>query len=209
MSEAVTESAGLKIINWVSDHGINGIGPLSSATDLAQEYLIDDSYADHDDRVASLVNWEVSKNFTSGFVTGLGGLITLPVAIPSALGASWAIQARMSAAIAKIYGHDITEDRVRTFVMLTLLGDAMVDTLKEVGIVAATKAMSAQIASKLSGQVLIDINKKVGFRLLTKAGEKGLINVTKMVPIIGGLIGGTIDAATCRAVGSAAKKAFA
>mgnify|MGYP000407501290 FL=1 len=37
------------------------------------------------------------------------------------------------------------------------------------------------------------INQKVGFRLLTKFGEKGAINLVKLVPGVGGIIGGGID----------------
>jgi len=103
----VDSSKALQLVNWIVDKAIDGVPPLSSAHDLAQEYLIDKSYPDHDERVGSLINWETSKNFTTGFITGLGGLLTLPIAVPSALGASWVIQARMVGAIAVIYGHDL------------------------------------------------------------------------------------------------------
>ncbi len=63
-------------------------------------------------RVAALIRRETRKNFTSGFLTGLGGVVTFPVSIPAALGASWLIQARMAAAIAKIYGHDLASEPV-------------------------------------------------------------------------------------------------
>jgi hypothetical protein len=39
--------------------------------------------------------------------------------------------------------------------------------------------------------VITKINQKVGFRLLTKFGSKGVINLGKMVPLTGGIIGGT------------------
>src|SRR5438128_319795 len=117
------ESKALRLVKKLADYGIDGVGPLSSAADLAAEYSIDQSYESADERVDALIRWETAKNFTSGFIAGLGGLITLPVAIP-AFGASWIIQARMCAAIAAIYDHDIRSDRVRTMVLLTLLGDA-------------------------------------------------------------------------------------
>jgi hypothetical protein len=100
--EKPSDSQIQQFVDWITDNAIAGVAPLSSAEDLAKEYLIDSSYPHHDDRVWSLINWEATKNFTTGFVTGLGGLITLPFAIPSALGASWIIQARMAGAIAKI-----------------------------------------------------------------------------------------------------------
>jgi len=61
---------------------------------------------------------------------------------------------------------------------------------------------------RIPGKLLVEINKKIGFRLLTKAGEKGFVNLAKMVPGIGGVIGGSFDASMCIAVGKIAKNAF-
>jgi hypothetical protein len=207
MEKKPTESQAVKLVKWIVDKAIDGLPPLSSADDLAQEYLIDNSYPDNEARTDSLINWETAKNFTSGFITGLGGIITLPVAVPSALGASWVIQARMSGAIAVIYGHKLQEDRVRTLVLLSLLGDSGKEVLKQAGIKFGQK-VTQNVINRIPGKVLIEINKKVGFRLLTKAGEKGILNLTKMIPIVGGIIGGTFDAVTCRTVGYAAQRIF-
>ena len=51
-------------------------------------------------------------------------------------------------------------------------------------------------------------NKKVGFRLVTKFGQKGIINLGKLVPIVGGVIGGTVDTVGTLTVGKTAKKLF-
>ena len=196
-------SKALQLVQYLSEKAINGVGPLSSAESLAQEYLIDKSYKDDDARVKSLINWEISKNFTTGFITGLGGLITLPVTIPASLGASWIIQARMTAAIAKIYGHDITEDRVKTMILLTLVGQSIEEVVKVAGVDFGKKLTLAAI-NKLPGSVCKKINTWVGFRLLTKAGEKGVINLTKLVPVVGGIVGGLVDVASCKIIAKVA-----
>ncbi len=201
------ESKALRLVNWIIDRAIEGVPPLSSASDLAQEYLIDSSYINNDDRVAALINWESSKNFTTGFITGLGGLLTLPVSVPSALGASWIIQARMSGAIAVIDGHNLKEDRVRTLILLSIVGDAAKEVLKQSGVKIGRK-LTEKVVMQVPGKVLIEINKKVGFRLLTKAGEKGVINLIKAVPVVGGLVAGGFDVAMCRAVGRVAHDIF-
>ena len=56
--------------------------------------------------------------------------------------------------------------------------------------------------------MIIKLNRAVGFRLLTKAGAKGIVNLSRIVPIVGGLISGGIDAATTRAIAAAAKQIF-
>ena len=174
--EVVDDSKAIKLVKWVADKSVKGLPPLNSAHDLAMEYLIDQSYENDDERVAALINWETSKNFTSGFITGLGGIISLPVAIPAAFGASWIIQARMAGAIAIIYGHDIREDRVKTLIMLSLVGDAVKEVLKEAGVKLGQRMTQKAIAS-ISSQTLFEINKRVGFRLITKAGQQGVINL--------------------------------
>ncbi len=207
MSKKPTENAAIQLINWITERAIDGIPPLCSAENLALEYQIDTSYPDTEERIESLINWETAKNFTSGFITGLGGIITIPVSVPASMGASWIIQARMAAAIAKLAGHDIKSDRVKTFVLLSLVGDACKDVLKDVGIKVGQGFAKAALKN-IPGKVLIEINKKVGFRLLTKAGEKGAVNLVKMIPLAGGFIGGAFDGAACRVVGKQAKILF-
>lgn len=207
MSDTPDESKALQVVNWITERAIKGVPPLCSAENLAMEYSIDQSYPDNEERIESLINWETTKNFTSGFVTGLGGILTLPVTIPGALGASWIIQARMAAAIAILGGHDISSDRVKTFVIASLAGDACKDVVKSAGIQIANGLAKSAI-KKIPGHVLIEINKKVGFRLITKAGEKGAINLMKAVPLAGGIVGGIFDAGACRIVGKQAKRIF-
>lgn len=206
MSEA-EESKALQVANWLTEKAVGGVGPLSSAEELALEYLNDSSYESNDKRVESLIKWETSKNFSTGFITGLGGFATLPVTIPAALGASWILQARMAAAIARIYGHDLSEDRVKTLILCVIIGQDIKEVCKQAGIKIGTKLTYVAIR-KLPGEALKRINQAVGFRLLTKAGEKGIINLTKLVPVVGGVVGGTFDAVTCRITAKAAREAF-
>ena len=196
-----------QLVDWIQTQALGGIRPLSSSHDLAQEYRIDPSYADDDARVRALIRWEMTKNFTSGFLTGLGGLITLPIAIPAALGASWLIIARMTAAIAEIYGHDTREDRVRTMILLSIVGDSVEEVLKRAGIQMG-RNLTRRAISQISGKTLIEINKRIGFRLVTKAGERGVVNLTKAVPVVGGFVGGSFDAVYCRQAGRVAMKLF-
>jgi uncharacterized protein (DUF697 family) len=200
-------SSSTKLVNYVLEKGLKGIPPLSSSENLATEYLIDQGFENDDERVDSLINWETTKNFTSGFISGLGGIVTLPISIPSALGASWLIQARMAGAIARIYGHELHSDRVRTMILLSLAGDAAKEAVKSAGIKLGQKLTERAIA-QIPGRALVEINKHIGFRLLTKAGERGIINFSKAVPLVGGIVGGSFDAVVCRAVGRTAKTLF-
>ena len=193
------------LADWIYARTRDGIGPLSSPTQLAREYEINKSYPDPDAQVRALIRWETAKNFTTGFLTGLGGLVTLPIAVPAALGASWLITARMAATIAVLYGHDLRDDRVKTLILLSVAGSSAMDVLKDAGVQVGVR-LTKKVIGRISGQILIDINKRVGFRLVTKAGEKGVVNLTKAVPVAGGLVAGAFDAVYARVAGRTAMK---
>ena len=64
------------------------------------------------------------------------------------------------------------------------------------------------LIKRITVEIIREINKKVGFRLVTKFGQKGIINLGKLVPIVGGVIGGTVDTVGTLTVGKTAKKLF-
>lgn len=205
--EAFTTSKALALVNWISGRALNGQGPFLSAEDLAWEYLNDFSYQDNTERIAALIRWESTKNFSTGFVSGLGGLATLPAAVPASLGASWVVQARLAGAIAAIHGHDVREDRVRTLVLLSLIGNAAKDEFKSMGIQVGNK-LARNALRQISGRLIEEINQTVGFRLISNAGQKGIISISKLVPIAGGVMGGLFDGMACRTVGKVADNIF-
>lgn len=207
MSESTNPGAAL--VTRIMDLGLEGKAPgMKSSSEIAADFQNDRRYATDDDRVDSIIRWHTTRAGMTGFATGLGGIATMPVTIPSGLLAAWVIQARMVGAIAIIRGYDLEDERVRTFALAAVLGDAfVVQVTKELGAVTATKMGTAAIA-RVPGKVFIEINKKMGFRFITKAGSKGVVNVTKFVPVLGGLVGGTVDASATRTVGAVAKRTF-
>lgn len=114
---------------------------------------------------------------------------------------------RMIATIAYIRGYDLKDDEVKTMVYMCLTGQSIADAAKSFGINLAVTAGKAQV-KKIPGSVLVKINQKVGFRLVTKFGEKGMINLGKAVPAIGGFIGATFDIATTKTIAKIADKNF-
>jgi uncharacterized protein (DUF697 family) len=79
--------------------------------------------------------------------------------------------------------------------------------MKQVGIKLGVK-LSQQAVKKIPFEIIKQINQKVGFRLLTKFGETGIINIGKAVPIAGGVISATIDAFSTHSIGKVSKKLF-
>ncbi len=203
--ELISQEKLIQAIDWAYEKSVNGFPGLDSAEELAASYLNKDGSAY--DRANSLIRWQNTKSATSGFITGLGGLITLPVALPANITSVLFVQIRMIAAIAHLGGYDVKDDRVKTLVFACLTANSAKEVLKDIGIAVGNKlAMSA--VKSISGKTLIEINKKVGFKLFTKFGEKGVINLGKSVPLLGGLIGGSFDAYTTNTIGNVARDTF-
>ena len=205
MSEEITESKMQQALDFAYDKAVNGVAGLDSAIELAESYKNDDCLHE---QCNSLIRWQNTKAGTSGFVTGLGGLILMPVTLPANITSVLYIQIRMIAAIAHLAGHDLKDDKVKTMVYVCLVGNGAAEILKNVGIEVGKKVATNAIKN-ISGKVITQINQKVGFRLITKFGEKGVINLGKAVPILGGIIGGTVDTISTNIVGNTARNLFA
>lgn len=195
----------MQVLDYGYDKAVNGLPGMETAEELAASYMKPEGILL--DQAATLVNWQISKAATSGFLSGLGGLITLPVAVPANIASVLYVQIRMIAAIASMGGYDIRSDQVRTLVYMCLCGSAITDILKDIGIQVGTKLTKSAI-NKISSVTITKINQTVGFRLVTKFGQTGAINLGKAVPFLGGVIGGTVDAVATRTIGKVAINTF-
>ena len=68
--------------------------------------------------------------------------------------------------------------------------------------------ITEQMLQKIPGSLIIKINQAVGFRLLTKFGTKGIINLWKVIPLIPGIINGALDVRYTTLIGNKAKDLF-
>ena len=185
---------------------VNGIKKVSpSIEDLADDYLNKNSNIE--EAAKSFINFQIAKCTTTGFITSLGGLITLPIAIPADVGSVLYVQMRMIATLAYMGGFDVDCDQVKTLIYACLAGVALDNIFKKAGINFGNKIAVAMI-KKIPVNVVRLINKKVGMRLLTKFGEKGIVNLGKAVPIVGGIIGGGVDFAETKFIANRSYKMF-
>ena len=117
------------------------------------------------------------------------------------------MQMRMIACTAYMAGYDLDNDQVQTFVYACLAGISVNQIVKKFG-VEFGKKLALQGVKKIPGKVLTKINQRVGFRLLTKFGEKGLINIGKMLPVVGAVVGGGFDLVETKIIANRAYKMF-
>jgi hypothetical protein len=195
------------VFNSVVDRGILGLWPLDSSWELAVRYLRDTTFVDDHARVEALIRRESRKNAFCTAVTNLGGVLTLPVAIPANIYASFAYQARLAAAVALVYGHDIRSEKVRVLVGLSLAGKKAVDLLKGLG-VRFTVMLLERGAAQLSDRAMTEIGSGVGLRILASGGERASGLLLKSIPVASAAVCGAIDWRYCRAVGRVSRDIF-
>lgn len=202
----ITEEQMLEILNSLYIKSVNGIPKVSlPVDDLVEDYIKKNPNVE--EAAKSLINNSTVKCGTSGFLTGFGGFATMIATLPANITSVMYVQLRMCCAIAKMAGYDIHSDQVQTLIYACLTGSAMSDILKQAGIKFGQKFGVAMV-KKIPGKTITAINQKVGFRFVTKFGEKGIVNLGKVVPVLGAFIGGGIDVASTRIIGYNAYKIF-
>jgi hypothetical protein len=209
----------------------NGVGPITGAGAYADDRLErvqasriargpdrsnDDSAAgenaetvsDREAAIQRIVRESVVAAGTQGFVTGLGGFVAMPVTLPANLAGSMIINARMVGAIAHLRGYDLEDPHTQAVMMLTIAGSSVQATASAVGVKVGA-AFAKQAIAAVPMTVIKQINKRAGVYLIAKYGTKrSVLTLSKAVPGIGGLVGGSVDAAFTRTIGRTAMTLF-
>lgn len=201
----ITQEQIMDVMSKCYQAALDGLPGSKSCEELAQEYM--DRYKASTIAAKELIKQQLLKCSASGFITGFGGLLTLPLTVPANVASVLYVQMRMIAALAAIGGYDVHSDEVQTLVYLCLVGSSLTDVVKSTGIKIANK-VTTNMLKKLPGAVLTKINQKVGFRLLTKFGTKGAVNLVKVVPVAGALVGAGIDYGNTKLIADKAYNAF-
>lgn len=185
---------------------VNGCIPgMDSAEELAKSYST--GYDSREDAANALVRWQNAKCAIDGFLTGLPGLAFLPATIPLNVASTCAVHIQTVASLAKMGGYDLDDDRVKTLVLACMAGESIDKLLRPVGISVA-EALAKGAINAIPRSILGQINKMVGAKLFTKFSEKGIVQLGKIVPFVGGLFGGVVDGVASNIIGNVAIKTF-
>jgi hypothetical protein len=195
------------LVRRLVDLGIDGRGPLPAAGDAAASARR--RHPRTEDAVAALVASATRSAAVGGFVTGLGGFVTLPVALPANVLGFYVIATRTVAGVAALRGYDLSDPRVRSAVLLTLAADDAQSVLSRFGVGGRGGLVARLARGQLSGPALGVLNKAVGFQLISRFARTGLVGrLGRGVPFAGGLIGAGSDAWVLRRIARAARDAF-
>jgi hypothetical protein len=180
-----------RVIGVLMDVGLDGAGPLRSASQVAERARR--AARTPEAAVAKVARRHVIGGGAGGFVTGIGGFVTMPVALPANLLEFYVQATRMVGAIAILRGYDIRTPQVRTAVLLTLVGSHADEILAKAGMTTGGGAVAGLAARGLPPSALPMLNKAVAFRLSRGIGERAFSRLGRGVPVAGGVIGAGID----------------
>jgi EcsC protein family len=180
-----------RLIQVLLDAGIDGLGPLKSARELAA--VARSNTRTPEGAVKKIIRSHVVKGGVGGFVTGVGGFVTMPVALPANVVEFYVGATRMVAGIATLRGYDLDDPQVRSAVLLTLIGSDADDVLAKAGLTGASGKVVGLVGQQLPPAALLMLNKAIGFRILRGVGEKAFARLGRAVPLAGGVVGGGID----------------
>lgn len=197
----------MKLLDSCYDKCLHGVPKVSSSVEsMANEYL--EKYATKEEACKMMLRNQIAKCTTSGFITGFGGIVTMPVTLPANVGSVLYVQMRMIACVAYMNGYELDSDQTQTFVYACLAGVVVNELIKQASIKFGVKLANGLI-KKIPGKVLTKINQKVGFRFITKFGTKGIVNLGKMLPGVGAVVGGGLDLVETKIIADRAYKWFA
>jgi hypothetical protein len=164
-------------------------------------------HADQLDQLAQTIVRSYSRIAgVQGFVTNLGGLVTLPVALPADAVATVTWVVRATSGVMASFGFDPTSEEGRADLRIGLLVAFGVNKITVAGssvlVTQLTRrVMTAPYRDQLAGAVVRRIAQRLGMRLTRR-------NAARVVPIIGGVIGGGVNVAMVRAMGARTRRHY-
>ena len=194
-------------VRQILDLGIDGYGRYPSAAEAGDRRLRE-AGGDVEQAIHTVIETHVRLAGVQGFVTNIGGLVTLVVTIPANVAGLAILQCHMVATIAHLRGYDLDDSRVRNAVLACMLGDEGVRTLikhkrlpsSPMGI-ATAPAYDPALDQRIALEVTQELLAKVG-------GKRMAIAMTRKIPVLGGGVGAVSDGVATWRVGRYADRSL-
>ena len=182
---------------------IDGTGPLPGARAAAAKHL--DRTGSVEDAIESIIDSHIRLGTAQGFVTNVGGLATAAVFVPANLAGVAVVQVRMIAAIAHLRGYDINDRRVRTALVMCLIGGEQLGRRIASGRLPTTP-MAVATAPMFDPALDSRVSEIAFTDLLARVGGKHLpLMITRRIPLVGGGVGAVLDGMATYHIGQFAK----
>ncbi|MDX6309190.1 MAG: hypothetical protein QOI06_2236 [Nocardioidaceae bacterium] len=187
------------------DRAVDGLGPLKGAA-AAADAKLEKHGGDRAKAIGDVVDAHVTLAGAQGFLTNIGGLLTMTVTIPANVSGLALLQAHMVGGIAHLRGYDLADPRVRNAVLACMLGGDSVRSL-----IKAKKIPSSPMAIATAPAYDPDLDRRIATEVAAEllgrvAGKRTAAALGRRVPMVGGGVGLVSDGFATFQVGRYAAK---
>ncbi len=184
---------------------IDGFAKLPGARHAAASAI--DKHGATERAIDALIKQHLAMAGAEGFLTNLGGFEVMLVTLPANVTGLAIVPARMVAAIAHLRGYDIDDDRVRSAIIMCLIGSKDIKKAVHDGDLPAPMAVAtAPVPDDALHQEILN---KVAATMVTNAtGRRMAVVATKRIPVIGGGVGAAADSWSTWGIAQYAKEQF-
>lgn len=187
-------------IRTVLERAIDGYGPMKSAATSADMKLIGQD-GDVEKAIRSLIRMHTGLAGAQGFVTNIGGVASIAVAIPANVVGVTLVQCHLVAGIAHLRGYDLEDPRVRNAILACMLGEDTVDDL-----IKLKKIPSSPMALATSPVHDPELDRRVATEVTTElfgkvAGRRAATLIGRRIPLLGGGVGAASDGSSTFQIG--------
>jgi hypothetical protein len=181
----------MPVIGQTITHAIEG------GREWGQTYLDDPRWWDDKDKMANNAIYQSTLwSVGTGVGTGFAGLAGIPADVVSTLYS----QVKLASALFTIYEIDTASPSAQPLILAAAAGVSLAELANHLGTKAASQAIQKALMS-IPGKTFAQINKVLGIKLISKTGEKTLVNVAKIMPVIGSAVSGTVNGVMMNACG--------
>ncbi len=188
---AVAEGLTADVFHQILDVAIEGRGKLPGAKKAAVSAL--QRTRDPEAAVKWIVAQHIAMAGGQGFATNWGGFFVSLVTIPANLAASIFVQARAVACIAHLRGYELNDPRVRTAILMVMLGPRGAQSLIQKGELPSTPAAVAT-APAFDQRLDARVSRALFENAMNQVSGKRIgVFLAKKIPLVGGGVGAVVD----------------
>jgi hypothetical protein len=204
VAKRVAPTAGGGMVRSILERSIDGAGPVPGAA-KSGEAALRKAGGNVDEAIDALIAQHVRMSGAQGFLTNVGGVLTMAATIPLNIAALVLLQCHLAASILHVRGYDLSRPSVRDAVLVCLLeSDARKALSKSQGLTISPAALATADPRPETQDA---IAQAVTTQLWALTGGKQIAKfVARRIPVLGGAIGGAGDAWSTRGIGREASK---
>ncbi|QXT63116.1 EcsC family protein [Tessaracoccus palaemonis] len=203
---ALTEGITAGAFHEILDLAIEGRGKLPGAKQSAKQLLL--AKNDAEDAIARMVTSHVAMASGQGFATNWGGFLVSIVTIPANVTAAAFIQARLVAGIAHLRGYELSDPRVRTAILMVMLGPSGNANLVAKGVLPSSPLVVAT-APVFDARLDRQVAKALLDRSMNQlTGKRFGVWLGKRIPMVGGGVGAVVDGWSTASIAKHAQAEF-